>query len=282
MMAVAEANGRWGRAREVAAPPHSGPDPEAYFDGIACWRAGYCWAIGGANFSLALALPVLDGSWGPPVEIGLPSKAAADAPAELSSVACNGDGSCEAVGSYTDTTGRVHAMAVAESDGRWGRAAGIQPPPAAVTSLAIAEASHVDEQRPAGNGAGLTDGQPIRPQRGAALNGVSCPRAGFCEAVGVVYGPNFASRAMAVAESDGTWQRATAVTAPANAMVARLGQAVLYSVACSTGGVCQAVGSYLDKANRQQATAAAGTGTAAMASNQLLMDIKRLAPNSGL
>jgi len=145
-------------------------------------------------------------------------------------------------------------MAVAESNGRWGRPIAIRPPATAASARAAGGVSRADTQRPAGR---LPGSGPIRQQRGALLSGVSCTRAGSCDAVGIVLGPGFASRAMGVAESNGRWQRPTMVPAPANPGAAASGYAALYSVACITDR-CLAVGSYLDRSNRQQAMAATG------------------------
>jgi hypothetical protein len=127
---------------------------------------------------------------------------------ELSAVTCPSEGSCVAVGATYDDTG-LQAQALVEtlSDGTW--TASVAPTPGKAS-----------------------------PKTEAALNAVSCPTVGSCQAVGA-YGTKKVSFGLAETLANGTWT-ATEVPAPANAS----GDVSLSDVSCAVEGSCEAVGNY--------------------------------------
>ena len=46
-LVATETGGTWAQATEVTAPANAGADPEASLQGISCWSAGDCTAVGG-------------------------------------------------------------------------------------------------------------------------------------------------------------------------------------------------------------------------------------------
>ena len=227
-MVVPASNGHWGRAREIAAPSNGAANPNAALDGVACWQAGNCAAVGAytdrSHHLQALAVVESDGHWGRATEIAVPSNAGPDPGAMLAGVGCSSAGACTAVGGYFDKTAASHAMAVSGTKHGWGRATEIRPPRA-------------------------------KGFEAASLAAVSCTAAGSCVAVGS-YILNFAAVPMAVIESAGKWRPAINVTPPANQLAGMFRDATLLSVACIKGHACTALGWYVDRSHRQQAMAA--------------------------
>ncbi|MGO8958224.1 MAG: hypothetical protein ACLQFR_12770 [Streptosporangiaceae bacterium] len=156
----------------------------------------------------------------PAAEIRVPANAAADPTSILIRVACTRRGDCSAGGSYNDADGNTQAMAVTQSRGRWGRAVEITLPANAAA-------------------------EPY-----AEVNGVACTRPGDCVAVGYYYVTGGYDQGFIVTQTRGTWGRARQATPPANAGAAT---AELFGVACTSGGACQAAGSYTDHAKHYQA-----------------------------
>ncbi len=121
-----------------------------------------------------------------------------------------------AVGQYSDASGYVHAMAVAEVGGQWGSATEIIDP-------------------------------PDSNQHDSSLSAVSCTSLGNCVAVGDVSTATAGQQATAASESGGVWGQATEVMQPSNATTnPSYVDAGLSSVSCVSPGNCEAAGSYVD------------------------------------
>jgi hypothetical protein len=227
LMAVTEANGRWGRAAQITAPRNAAA-PGGSLDGVSCWRPGDCLAVGmyadASRHGQALAVAESGGRWARATEIAVPANAGQDPGARLTGVACSPAASCTAAGGYFDKSAASHAMVVTGSPRGWARATEIKAPPA---------------------------GGFVAP----FLDGISCFAAGTCEAAGS-YIDNFAAVPMAVTRLAGKWQPAANVPAPANALTGMFRDAALLAVACRNGGKCTALGWYVDKSNHQEAMAA--------------------------
>jgi len=115
---------------------------------------------------------------------------------------------------------------VTEANGRWGQAVQIAPPRNAANSEAF-------------------------------LDGVSCWRPGDCWAVGAYADISHHGEALATAESNGRWARATEIAAPPNAGPDPGAQ--LTGVACSPAGSCTAAGGYFDKSAVSHAMVVTGS-----------------------
>jgi hypothetical protein len=240
LMVITQSKGKWGRAQSLEQPQNDGKNPVAGISGLACPKAGYCSAVGSLEVGTALnfrplAVTESKGRWGRPAEIGLPKGAVtASQDAALSSVACSGTGSCEAVGSYVSSGGLGLIMAAAESRGRWHAASQLRLPA----------------------DTGTLGGDS------AELFGVACTGAGACTAVGgytsTAESAGGTPQAMAVTESRGRWNRAVPVGAPANAGGGAGAVSFLYAVACPKSSSCVAGGIYADKSGKRQPMAATG------------------------
>jgi hypothetical protein len=227
LMAATETKGRWGRAVEIAAPRNAGAS-DAELDGVSCWRPGDCWAVGAyadtSHHVQALAVAESNGRWARAIEIAVPANAGPDPGARLTGVACAANASCTGAGGYFDKSAISHAMVATESSRGWARATEIKAP--SVSGF-------------------------VAPY----LDGISCVAASTCVAVGS-YIDNFADVSMAVTRSAGTWQPATSVAPPANALTGMFRDAASLAVTCLKGHACTALGWYVDKSNHQEAMAA--------------------------
>jgi hypothetical protein len=244
-----ETNGNWGTGKALAPPPDAAAGAGAQLAqllGVACTSVGNCVAVGVYADSSSQFHPMYvaetGGVWGQASKLILPADASTSPQlAGLSSVACTGPGSCEAVGSYEDTqgSGDYQAMVAAETGGVWGAAVRLKLP----------------ANIPTAPGA-----------QNAALNSIGCTSAGNCVAVGNYNGTNSTSsqndtEAMRATETGGAWGHAVQQTLPANATTAAGGQyAALYSVFCLDVSSCTAVGGYSDNSNVTEAMFVSSVG----------------------
>jgi hypothetical protein len=215
----------------VTAPANAGSEPAALFDWGACPTAELCAGVGSYvdenGNREAMAATRTNGSWGQAVQIALPPGAATSnqtAGFELAdaTVACNGPGTCTAVGFYVQEDGDKQAMVVSETDGVWGTAQEIEPPANAASN----------------------------PR--AALHWIACVAPDECVAVGSYTNEDGRREAMIAQQQGGSWQPASGIELPANA--AAYPESRLWSVACAAVGSCVALGEYSDgTTNREEA-----------------------------
>lgn len=213
--AATESRGRWTAAHPIAAPPGGG-DPAVF--GISCYAAASCTAVGGyaagKSFDSPFAITEIHGRWGVAQALRPPPDGNSGT---MFAVSCPRRGFCAAVGNYVGATDENQAVAVTESDGKWGRGVRIRLP----------------------QGAGVGD----------HLASVSCPKVRLCTAVGQYTTTSGHVLPMAVTFSGRNWARARAINAmPKNA--ARGHDAWLTSVSCLPSGACLGLGHYTDKAAR--------------------------------
>jgi hypothetical protein len=213
--AATEYRGRWTGAHLIAPPPGGG-DPAVF--GISCYAARSCTAVGGyagrGPLDSPFAVTEVNGRWGAARRLRLPPDGNVGT---MFAVSCPRRGFCESVGNYIGATDENQAVAVTESDARWGRGVRIKLP----------------------RGAGVGD----------YLASVSCPKVRFCTAVGHYSTTSSSFRPMVVTLSGRAWARARAITAmPENAD--RSQDAWLTSISCLPSGACLGLGHYFDKAAR--------------------------------
>jgi hypothetical protein len=224
-MTVTEAGGTWGRAAQISLPKNAAADPSAELDDVGC-PSGSCVAVGsyqtGSGTSQGMAVTQSHGTWGRATQTALPAGGGKKQDAFLAHVTCAAPRSCLAVGGYTAKSGAEAAMADTLSSGGWKRATHVPGP------------SHV---------------------RSAEFQAVSCGAAS-CLAVGSYRDTAGATRGLASAESRGTWGAAAQVSAPAGAATGAAHFALLDAVACTSAGVCTAVGAYHDGSGFSRALAA--------------------------
>ena len=185
LMVATGSSGSWGAAFELTPPANAAADPNASFYGISCVSSGNCTAVGGYEDSSDNNQPLVDdeiaGSWGAAFELTPPANAAADPNASFYGISCVSSGNCVAAGTYFDSSGNTQPMTATETAGSWAPATEITVP---------------------ANSA---------PDPSARFNGVSCPSAGDCTAVGS-YWDGTTRRPMVATETSDTWGQAFEVT----------------------------------------------------------------------
>ncbi|MFZ0664358.1 MAG: fibronectin type III domain-containing protein [Acidimicrobiales bacterium] len=215
-----ETNGTWEQMAGLLQLPNGADSYDALMLGVSCPSVGNCVATGeygtGGGSDLAAMVEVeTNGSWAQATQIESPSNA--------SPQYANGQGiwctattaNCTIVGFYEDTSQHGQALADTETNGSWAQAVEISLP---------------SDADPAGS---------------ASLQGISCPVAGNCEAVGTYENSSGDSVPMAAAETSGTWMPATGISLPNGAVVG--GMMVfnqLQTISCTSIGNCVAGGAY--------------------------------------
>lgn len=227
-MVVASSGGTWSPGDEITPPANAMTNPYAELRAIACPGLGVCVAAGsysteseGSPRDEAMVVGESNGTWGQASEVTLPPDSATESSPLLSGVACATPGSCFAVGSYRDSSSSLEAMAVSDSGGTWSKALRISLPANAASD----------------------------PHGWAMLTSVACPAAESCVAVGYYEDNVGDTRAMIVDQSNGTWDQAREIAAPANAVSNP--RATLDSITCDALGSCVAVGQYLEGSGSQ-------------------------------
>ena len=274
----------------AATAPAPGPTNDVVLQALSCPAAGSCAAAGyyrdtsGGYHGLAETLS--GGTWtatAVPVS-GLNPAAAAQV--VLHQVACPVTGSCAATGSYVDSSGHRQGLIATLSDGTWTAStvptAGLSPAPAAnpllyLNSLSCAAAGscaavgyYLD---PSGREDGLivtladamwsattapVGGLNPPPSTNSVaivhLDGVSCPAAGSCVAVGDYRDMGNNEDWFAETLSGGAWSPATI---PMTGLVPTgLSVDSFTGISCPSAGSCTAIGTYADASG--QATSQSG------------------------
>jgi hypothetical protein len=219
--AVAERDGRWGKAIGVPGLAALNKGGEAAVNSVSCASAGRCAVVGyyadGKDNRQGFAAVERNGRWdkatGVPGLAALNNGGGAYPDAEADEVSCAPAGSCAAGGFYTDKSGNSQGFVAAERNGRWGKATGV-PGLAALNKGGEAE-----------------------------VLSVSCASAGSC-AAGGYYGDGFDQQGFVAAERNGRWGKATGV--PGLGTLNKGGDARVFSVSCASAGNCAIGGYYAD------------------------------------
>jgi hypothetical protein len=198
------------------------PSTDAKFDSISCWEVGSCVAVGDYKNGELSTLPVIDvlsgGTW-TSVDVPLPTDAlptGEEVLDSLSSVSCQSDGSCVAVGDYKNSTTEGSFVGLIETytGGLWTAAAA--PLPSGADSPADVSVSRV-----------------------------SCPSAETCAAVGTYDNLSDVEEGQLLVDSGGSWS-AEGAPLPSNAG----GTSEVSSVSCA-GAICEAGGQYEDSGGQE-------------------------------
>jgi IPT/TIG domain len=197
------------------------PSTDAKFESVSCWEVGSCVAVGDYKNGEFSTLPVIDvlsgGTW-TSIDVPLPSDAlptGEEVLDSLSSVSCQSDGSCVAVGSYKNSTGFI-GLIETFAGGLW-------------TASAAPAPSDADADADAG------------------LSQVSCPSAESCVAVGTYDNSSGDNVGQLLVDSGGTW---TPESAPLPANASGGTSADVESVSCA-GATCEAGGDYEDSGGQE-------------------------------
>jgi hypothetical protein len=280
---VPVANGVPGTAQEIQPPGAPSPnpvdtaDPVASLRGIGCHASGVCVAVGIYHDTSggydAFEVTINNGIPGAAVEIPAPFNSAAQQFGLLSSISCQSNGTCVAVGEYAHDSGHTEAMVVPFTNGVAGAAyaAGSVPAnsdpaqnrwldevacPASGTCSAMGgyvEASTGKDRTMvmpitagvAGQGteqlppADSTDSEITEDQ------GMSCQPSGDCVAVGDYEISGSSTAAVAIPIKNGVPTGADEIQLPADAPSTPAAR--LDGVACPAAGTCMAGGRYMDR-----------------------------------
>jgi D-alanine-D-alanine ligase-like ATP-grasp enzyme len=216
---ASERNGRWGRAREVAAALNAGGAAEVAW--VSCASAGNC-AAGGSYSNRpgrlqAFVISEVNGAWGAPRKVAGVLNTGGNA--QVYALSCGSAGNCSAGGYYRDRSGHYQAFVITEKHGTWG----------AAKELAAA----------------------LNAGGNAAIESVSCASAGNCAAAGQYLDRSRHSQALVVNEVHGRWGAAMRVRGSALLNTRR--DARIWSVSCGSAGNCSAGGSYRTGSGHYQA-----------------------------
>jgi hypothetical protein len=226
-------------ADAVPLDPPDGPAP--FLVSVDCASVHNCVAVGGYDAANRTARPLVvsesDGAWGAGVEPQLPANADTSPDPNqpglggvLSYISCPAAGDCTAVGLYTnkDAGHGYYPWVLTESGGTWSAGTG---------ALLPADAAFQGD-----------------PERGGSpffgFDGLSCPSAGNCTAVGGYEDRNGGEQGLILTERDGVWSRGVEAPLPAKAVPnsePNEFNSPLASVSCSAPDDCAAVGWYVTK-----------------------------------
>jgi hypothetical protein len=159
---VSESNGIWGQATAVPGLGALNTHGDAVVESMSCASRGNCTAGGlydgdpqyNDGYGKGYLVTETNGTWGQAINIPGLRALHAGPYSDVRSVSCTSPGNCAAGGVYADASGDGQALVINQTNGTWGRASNI-----------------------AGLKALNTDGA-------AAVDAVSCPRAGQCVAGG--------------------------------------------------------------------------------------------------
>jgi len=250
-------------------PPLPSGSINGYLNAVSCTAVGACVAAGtyfdsGGN-EVGLFETLSGGSWTPTAAVA-PGDATADPHEQLQGISCPAAGSCTAVGQYINASG-TQGVIQSQVAGSWTSSKAPLPSAAAnpdvvlqgascpAVGSCVAVGSYVDA---GDDGQGLIEtlaagtwtptGAPLPGDKAAnpfgILNGVSCPSAAACTAVGSYVN---ASGKQSLVDTFSSGWTASSPAPPGGA--ATNPDAPLNGVSCTSATSCEAVGSYVNTAN---------------------------------
>jgi hypothetical protein len=212
---------QWHSAKAATLPSGATGLPDGFLPALSCPSAGNCSAGGaysdGAGNVQGLLLNEVKGVWRAPTRLLPPSQADKDPSLTINALSCATAGNCAAVGSFDDTHNNSQSFVANEVDGVWKRAQEVSLPSGAGVSVQNSEVHSVD-----------------------------CWSPGDCSAIGSYLdntSPSGYAQGLEVNEVHGVWGRARETVLPSNANADPYVD--INQVACTHGGNCVAVGSYI-------------------------------------
>jgi hypothetical protein len=237
--------------------------------GVSCQSTTFCMAVG-TNFASG-AVPHASTFNGTSWSSSTPVTPTENTLTELSGVSCPASNFCATAGHFTTTTGADTGLVETWNGSTWSQ--GTLSPPAGTTASELNDVwcsststctavGWRDSASPRTaliyryNGSSWSSQTPAVPAgaTGAELNGVACPSATSCIAVGEYVDSGGVQRALAQTWNGSAWSN-TAVPIPSGGQ-----DPVFADVACYTvpSSGCAAVGSYVNSTNLNTETLAAG------------------------
>jgi hypothetical protein len=277
---ASEAGGAWSQASEIGSPSNRAASGYMAPADVACAASsGDCYIVGQyqeESYSRAEAFVATEsgGTWGPGVQMSLPSDAAPDPQGQPSQIACTTTGdSCSAVGLYIMQSGSnpdEYVPFVATLSGGWAITQVGLPGNVGTTTLANLTAvacgssscAAVGQYRDSENdpeamglassgeawGGSATELAFPAGSSGGQSQGfseVACDDDNRCYGVGAFYyGSEWHQAAVTAEESGGSWATPVELTDPSNA--AALPESTATAVACDSSPTCYVVGTYDD------------------------------------
>ena len=219
--AQTQTDGVWGPATPAtfAGGVQSG-GPDARLNAVSCTSPGNCVAVGkvkvpGGGFR-AFSQVEANGTWANGVTATFAGGVENASPnAQFMGVSCPSAGNCLAAGFFTDAAGNYEAFSQRMAGGNWETAA------------------------PAEFAIGVQN-----PNPSAEFDGVACPSAGNCTAVGSFLDAAGASRGFSETMTGGVWGTGTPLALAAGLENAYGPQSSLGTVSCASAGNCTAVGEF--------------------------------------
>lgn len=290
--ASADVTVNWGTGLTAAVPANAAADPGAILNAISCPAVGSCGAVGQYQDNTGqpngLVFSEAGGRWGTGVEALLPATANANADVNLGAVSCSSTGFCTALGSYVDYAGNTEGLIVGEFGGNWVRGFEVVHPQG-VNVTTNADIALNSVSCPTNNSCAVVGtyldntGHPegllmtkasgtwsasakaalpgdAGPQPTVALNSVSCPAAGECDAVGSYIDGAGHTQGLLLTETGGVWGTGIAASLPGDAGTNP--SVDLTSVSCPAVGECDAVGTYQSTSGTTEGLVLTKTGGA--------------------
>jgi hypothetical protein len=258
-----------------AGPAAAAASTDAQVASVSCPSAGSCSAggsyVSGSGTTQPFVISEKSGRWGRAEQVPGAAALNAGGVAGVGAVSCSSAGTCGAVGTYLDSSGRYEVFVVSEKNGAWGRARQLPGSAALLSSGPVGATDYWLSCPSAGNcatGGMYADragnlhsfvasevhgawGSAIQILGGSQfpttgdleLTSLSCGPAGYCSAGGIYgAGGTSALEAFVVDGKNGRWGKAEEV--PGSAALNTAGDASVNAVSCSSAGRCTAVGAY--------------------------------------
>jgi hypothetical protein len=274
-------------ASHAPLPGNADSDPAVVLSQSACADSTSCVAVGSyqdADGAQQVLLETLSSGGWMPSEGALPDNAGADPEAGLKSVSCPAPGTCEALGTYIDSEGNQQGLIDSLANGAWTPSPALLPSnaatnpdvqlnalacpaPTACVGVGSYDANNTAIDQPPlieslSGGSWTPSEGPLPVGSGSGmLNGVSCPVAGSCVAVGaygVMTDPsglvNQNTLPLVSTLASGGWTSGEGAI-PNDADTSALDAETVEFLGdwCDPAGLCQAVGTFADGSGGQQA-----------------------------
>jgi hypothetical protein len=253
----ASPDGRWTATRQVPGLAALNAGGQASLTALSCAPAGNC-AAGGSYTDAAGAVQAWlatgsGGTWRPATEVPGTAALNSGGSAAVTSVSCPAAGTCDAVGTYTESGWHPGTFAATESGGRWRAAIALGTSALAQAQASVISCAGAGTCVAAGNGivtraAGRWGSPAAIPgiaalaAAGGIITAISCPSAGDCAAAGHYPSGTAGQQVFVITERDGRWGRARQLPGIARLNTGNWGS--VGGISCASAGDCAVGGMY--------------------------------------